>query len=114
MNYANQGAKWTPAERRAFYSVDQGARIMPFAWFKALKHPDGTGFLDDGMARYGYLPNPDNATPGLPVGFLHRLRRHIRTLSMTCAACHTRQIDVGGVPGASTAARAHRFSVVVR
>ncbi len=93
LKYANQGVKWTPAERKDFYSLDQGARIMPFAWIKALKHPDGTGFLNDGFARYGYLPNPDSPTPGLPVGFLVA----DDNLSMTCAACHTRQIDVGGV-----------------
>lgn len=97
LKYANQGDRWTPAERKDFYSLDQGARIMPLAWFKALRHPDGAHFLDDGLGRYGYLPNPDNAIPGLPVGFLAASESGARFLSMTCAACHTRQIDVGGV-----------------
>ena len=92
VKFANQGVKWTPAERKDFYSLDQGARIMPFDWIKALKHPDGTGFLDDGFGRYGY-PNSDSPTPGLPVGFLVA----DDNLSMTCAACHTRQIEVDGV-----------------
>lgn len=94
LKYADQGAHWTPAERKEFYSLDQGARIMPFDWFKALKRSDGSHFLDDGMVRYGYLRNPDSAA-GLPVGFL--VAPDSNTLSMTCAACHTRQIDVGDV-----------------
>jgi hypothetical protein len=97
VKFANQGAQWTPASRSDFYSRDQGARIMPFAWFKALKRPDGSGFLDDGMRRYGYLPNPDSPTPDLPVGFLTASENNVRTLSMTCSACHTRQIEVEGV-----------------
>jgi len=96
LKYSDQGAHWTPAERREFYSLDQGARIIPLDWFKALKRSDGSHFLDDGMTRYGYLPNPDNAD-GLPVGFLVASEGGVDTLSMTCAACHTRQIDVGNV-----------------
>lgn len=97
VKYANQGAQWTPASRTDFYSRDQGARIMPFAWFKALKRADGSALLDDGLRRYGYLPNPDSPTPGLPVGFLTASENNVRTLSMTCSACHTRQIEVDGV-----------------
>ncbi|MEK4033537.1 di-heme-cytochrome C peroxidase [Methylocystis sp. IM3] len=97
LKYASQGAQWTQASRSDFYTRDQGARIMPFAWFKALKRADGSAFLDDGLTRYGYLPNPDSPTPGLPVGFLTATENNVRTLSMTCSACHTRQIEVNGV-----------------
>lgn len=96
LKYASQGDHWTPAERTEFYSLDQGARIMPLAWFKALQRVDGSHFLDDKMIRYGYLPNPNSAA-GLPVGFLVASEGGVNTLSMTCAACHTRQIDVGDV-----------------
>ncbi|MEF3367177.1 di-heme-cytochrome C peroxidase [Methylocystis sp. 9N] len=97
LKYADQGVKWTQASRTEFYSLDQGARIMPFAWIKALRHPDGARFLADGLGRYGYLPNPDSETPGLPVGFLSASENSAQYFSMTCSACHTRQIDVGGV-----------------
>ncbi len=97
VKYASQGDKWTDAARNDFYTRDQGARIIPFAWFKALERADGSGFLDDGMARYGYLANPASPTPGLPVGFLTATDNNVRTLSMTCAACHVRQIEVNGV-----------------
>ena len=60
--FADQGKGWTGALRKEFYGLDQGAQIMPYSWIKALKHPDGTGFLDDALGRYGYLPNPDSET----------------------------------------------------
>lgn len=97
LKYADQGVNWTQAARTEFYSLDQGARIMPFAWIKALRRPDGARFLDDGLGRYGYLPNPNSETPGLPVGFLSASQNSAQYFSMTCSACHTRQIDVGGV-----------------
>ncbi len=40
--FADQGKGWTEALRKEFYGLDQGARIMPFSWISALKHPDGT------------------------------------------------------------------------
>ena len=67
--YLHQGSSWTPAARADFYTRDQGSRLIPFAWAKALKAPDGAPFLADGLARYGYLPNPANANR-LPVGFM--------------------------------------------
>ncbi len=50
-----QGAQWDQANRAAFYTQDQGSRIMPLAWFKALRLSDNTGFTADGLARFGYL-----------------------------------------------------------
>ena len=97
LKFADQGPQWTAASRKEFYTRDQGARLMPFNWFQALKRVDGSGFLDDGLARYGYLPNPDSPIPGLPVGFLAALDiEGGASLSITCAACHTRQIEIGG------------------
>ncbi len=98
--FADQGKGWTQALRKEFYGLDQGARIMPYSWVKALKRSDGAGFLDDALVRYGYLPNPDSETPGLPVGFLAASDSGTKekTFSMTCAACHTRQIEIDGAP----------------
>lgn len=90
----DQGSAWTPDTWTAFYSGDQGSRMIPFSWLKALKLPDGSGFLDDGLARYGYLPNPDSPD-GLPVGFNAADFEDVTYVGMTCAACHTRQITVG-------------------
>jgi len=90
--YTDQGKQWTQAARLQYYSQDQGSRLMPLQWFLALKQANGKPFLDDSMSRYGYLPNPDSKTQGLPVGFTV----NGNAVGMTCSACHTRQIEVGG------------------
>ena len=41
----NQGEKWTDALRKEFYSRDQGSRLIPLAWYKALKQPNGQPFM---------------------------------------------------------------------
>jgi hypothetical protein len=64
----------------------------------ALKEANGQSFLRDSLARYGYLPNPKSSRnpKGLPVGFLVA-NAPTPQFSMTCAACHTRQITVNNV-----------------
>ena len=91
-----QGGKWSPAARDAFYTIDQGSRLIPYRWAQALQRPDGSPFLADGLARYGYLPNPASPTPGLPIGFMVAPDADGPSLAMNCAACHTRQIEAGG------------------
>ena len=96
----NQGAAWNPANQAAFYTIDQGSRIMPYQWAKALKLPNGESFLSQLTSAYGYIPSPVSPSnpEGLPVGFLvANPGTNDQQLSITCAACHTRQIQVGGV-----------------
>jgi hypothetical protein len=94
----DQGSKWSDAERKDFYSRDQGSRIMPIRWFHYLKQANGKPFSEDSLSRYGYLPNPDKTDNprGLPVGFTAANWDGIESIGMTCAACHTRQIEVNG------------------
>jgi hypothetical protein len=92
----DQGELWTAAEQKDYYSRDQGSRLIPYAWISALKQPDGKPFLAESLARYGYLPNPASVPPGLPVGFVVAAQGGTKTLGLTCSACHTRQIEVGG------------------
>ncbi|BAQ69748.1 hypothetical protein NHU_02600 [Rhodovulum sulfidophilum] len=95
--FVDQGDSWSPSLRAAFYTQDQGSRIMPLAWMEALAQPDGTPFLADGLARYGYLPMPDRDDgAALPVGFTTNDGMGGTAIGMTCAACHTRQIEVRG------------------
>ncbi len=94
--FIDQGNDWTHTERTRFYSQDQGSRIMPFAWMKALKTESGAGFLDDGLARYGYLPNPQSPTADLPIGFSVANEGRTPYIGMTCSACHTRDITLNG------------------
>jgi hypothetical protein len=91
VTYLDQGKKWGPISRKDFYSRDQGSQMIPLAWAKALKTPDGQPFLGDKLARYGYLPNPGN---DLPIGFTQAGPKGNQSLGMTCAACHTRDLIV--------------------
>lgn len=93
--YVDQGRNWKPADRRDFYTRDQGSRVIPLAWLRALKTDDGKPFLWDGLARYGYLANPDNPA-GLPVGFMAVGPAGRQDVGVNCSACHTRQIVVDG------------------
>jgi hypothetical protein len=92
----DQGSNWTAAERKDFYSRDQGSQLMPLRWIKALKQADGAPFLADSLGRYGYLPNDWSDPPGLPVGFTVAPSESGEVIGMTCSACHTRQIEVRG------------------
>jgi hypothetical protein len=89
--YAAQG--WTAADRDIFYTTSQGSRILPYDWFKALRRLDvDEPFAADQLQRYGYLPNERSRTK-LPVGFVIDSRVTPNKLGMTCAACHTGQLE---------------------
>ena len=91
VTYADQG--WSKDDRNEFYTTGQGSRLIPYEWFKALRRLDvDEAFAADQLQRYGYLPNdnPSNAT-GLPIGFV--VEKKSGQLGMTCAACHTGQLE---------------------
>ncbi len=90
----DQGPDWNDAARRDFYSRDQGSRLIPLRWIAALRQPNGRPFLEESLGRYGYLPNDASPVAGLPVGFTVANAAGGPVLGMTCAACHTRQIEV--------------------
>ncbi|MEH6951153.1 di-heme-cytochrome C peroxidase [Nitrobacter sp. NHB1] len=92
--FVDQGPAWDASSRTDFYTRDQGSQLIPFAWLEALKRADGTPFLSDGLARYGYLPGPEGSI-GLPLGFHATGPTGAKVVGMTCSACHTRQIKVG-------------------
>jgi hypothetical protein len=95
LQYAKQG--WTEDERQAFYTTSQGSHMMPYAWFKALRRLDvDEPFGGDQLQRYGYLPNDKSVRwnpEGLPVGFVIDGDAATGQLGMTCAACHTAEIE---------------------
>ena len=95
VTYAAQG--WSAADRNTFYTTSQGSRMMPYAWFKALRRLDvDQPFAADKLQRYGYLPNdpsPVSNPDGLPVGFVIDGTAASGHLGMTCAACHTGQLE---------------------
>lgn len=87
---------WTSDDQRNFYSLSQGSQIMPLSWISALKQPNGAPFMAASLNRYGYLENETSDPKGLPVGFTVANGQNGEVIGMTCAACHTRQIDVAG------------------
>lgn len=91
----HQGEQWTDERRNEFYSLDQGSRIMPLRWIRALKLPNGSSFMANDLRRYGFLPNRASHA-GLPVGFTAAGAVGEEVVGLTCAACHTRQIEVAG------------------
>ncbi|SFH98762.1 di-heme-cytochrome C peroxidase [Albimonas pacifica] len=94
----DQGPAWSPELRREWSRLDQGSALIPMAWARALSvdgAAQGPGFLDDGLARFGFLADlydPD----ALPVGFTDAVLDGQEVLGMTCAACHTREIEIDG------------------
>jgi mono/diheme cytochrome c family protein len=88
---------WTDAEGSWFYNVPQGSRLIPYDWFLNLEQVDSQAKFRDAehMRALGYLTrtadsqaNPD----GLPIGFV----KDGAHLGLTCAACHTAQINYQG------------------
>ena len=100
LTYAAQG--WSAADRETFYTTSQGSHLMPYAWFKALKRTDvDEPFAADKLQRYGYLAHDVSpANPeGLPIGFIVDGPVASGELGLTCAACHTGQLEYtqGGI-----------------
>src|ERR1700722_14435392 len=100
LTYAAQS--WSAADRETFYTTSQGSHLIPYAWFKALKRTDvDEPFAADKLQRYGFLAHDvSQANPeGLPVGFVIDGPAASGELGLTCAACHTGQLEYaqGGV-----------------
>ena len=91
--YLDQGTKWTQADRKDYYNLDQGSQLIPLKWIMALKQANGKPFMENNLGRYGYLPNETSPTTGLPLGFAVNQDN----IGMSCAACHNRQIEVDHV-----------------
>jgi len=96
VRFISQG--WTQDDRSLFYTTSQGSQLVPYSWYLALDQPGaGTArFNDNSLARYGYLENRDaTRNPDrLPLGFVKD--GDTDWLGLTCAACHTNEIDSGG------------------
>jgi hypothetical protein len=91
---------WAPADSLWFYTVTQGSNMMPYDFFMVLEKKGSTELFrsNENMNSYRYLPqkatssNPD----GLPVGFVKDPYKGKDYVGLTCAACHTSQINYKG------------------
>ncbi|MDC0666504.1 c-type cytochrome [Nannocystis radixulma] len=92
--YLDQG--WGPAETLWFYHADQGSVLMPYDTLIHLEQVDREAPLmsAEHLTKFRFLnqhPTPNNPD-GLPIGFA----RHKDQVGLTCAACHTTQVNYQG------------------
>jgi mono/diheme cytochrome c family protein len=92
--YLDQG--WSPPETLWYYHADQGSTLLSYDLFIHLEQADSPRpFIEpENLTRFRLLNQ--HATPNnpdaLPVGFA----RHGDKVGLTCAACHTTQINYRG------------------
>ncbi|MDE2388809.1 MAG: ribonuclease E [Betaproteobacteria bacterium] len=99
IKYLDQG--WKPEDSLWFYNTTQGSNLMPYDFFLALEKPGESQLFrsDENMNFYRYLPqkassgNPD----ALPVGWVKDTYKGKEYVGLTCAACHTGQVNYKGV-----------------
>lgn len=105
---------WGNDIRKKFWFTSQGSRIVPYRWFTWLEQPNSSELFRDAkhMEMLRYLPvssSPENPA-GLPIGFVAATDKKTKQpwVGMTCAACHTNQLDYKGkkflIEGAPTLA----------
>jgi mono/diheme cytochrome c family protein len=112
-------------DRLSYYNLSQGSQLIPYNWFLALEQADNQSFFRDNahMRELGYIPQPADSMQnpdGLPIGFTkddnpdtvgiygakkaflganYQQKNYPSTnawLGLTCAACHTSQLDYDG------------------
>src|ERR1700693_4915690 len=92
---------WSEKTRRTFWFIDQGSRLMPLDWFKALERADSKEPFAMHLDRFGFVSDTLGASPNaLPIGFAAGDHRDIgvgikpdgKWAGLTCAACHTGKI----------------------
>lgn len=103
---------WSQQERLKWYSLSQGSRLLPLTWFKAFERPGSRELLlsKKNIERHRYIPleATDWNPHGLPLGFVvdEDTNANLKTtyfaeihepkwVGMTCAACHTAEIQFG-------------------
>ena len=105
---------WSNNDRQEFHHTSQGTMTLPlpYEWFAALEQPGFSLFGDKGLiiengylSRLGFISGeitPYNQS-GLPVGFSVDYNvtnpaisaKPFNAIGLTCAACHTGQMNVG-------------------
>jgi hypothetical protein len=109
--YLNQSDSWGPRERALYYYTPQGTMLhrLRYSWFEHLETSSGERVAEPRhLARFGFLYSPEQFDPNfdagalnpgnLPVGFTHhRGADGEDMLDVTCAACHTGQLEYRGV-----------------
>jgi hypothetical protein len=123
-NIVALGQGWNKDEELDFYNTSQGSQLLPYSWFLALEQANNNDLFRDikNIKYLGYIPQasiPGRNPDGLPIGFVKddiqedflvsglnatrlssssqiRQTSYKEWLGLTCAACHTSEIDYGG------------------
>ena len=121
VHWLNGGPRWTQDEREWYHSTTQGTATypIPYNWFVALEQPGNSNHKlfkeQDYLGRMGFIrtAGPSKVNPdSLPVG-LARMANTVKpvpgedfmidpktgkldAIGLTCAACHTGQINYKG------------------
>lgn len=96
--YLDQG--WSPNDSLWYYNTTQGSALLPYDLFLSLEQQNSEQLFrsDKNMDFYRYLPqketffNPD----ALAVGFAKETYQSKDYVGLTCAACHTGQVNFKG------------------
>ena len=111
---------WSKNEELDFYNTSQGSQLLPYSWFLALEQAGNRDLFRDNknISYLGFIPQaplPRRNPDGLPIGFVKdvitedflasaltatRLSssaqgNQMEWLGLTCAACHTSEINYG-------------------
>lgn len=111
---------WSKDEMLDFYNTPQGSQLMPYSWFLALEQASNSDLFRDNknIKSFGYIPQvsmPGRNPDGLPIGFVKDIIKEdflasalsatrlssspqgnqMEWLGLTCAACHTSEINYG-------------------
>jgi ribosomal protein L44E len=92
---------WDAADSLWFYNTSQGSNMVPFNVFLHLEQTETQEPFrsNNNMRKYRFLPQPESWDNeyGLPVGFVEDEYQEKSYVGLTCAACHTNQINYNGV-----------------
>ena len=96
---AFQDQGWDQNLRSLFYHTPQGSHMMPADLFAALEQPGGGLRFGDPqyLKQFGFLPadGPSELNPdAYPIGFA--VEADANQIGLTCAACHTAEVEVNG------------------
>jgi mono/diheme cytochrome c family protein len=84
--YLNQN--WSQDDRQWFYATPQGSKLILYDWAMALELANEETLWSTNLERFYFLPSGG----ALPVGLL----KDGEHLGLTCAACHTNQLEYNG------------------
>lgn len=100
IRWADQG--WNAAERERWHHRSAGQAFGPLSWVQSVEQPGNERRLmeRDNLREFGFLPKEASfENPwALPVGFVRTAGAPGQRLQvgLTCAACHTGQVERGG------------------